>query len=72
MVELGGDGRDDKSDYSGLEEELSLRQAKVSNAVAIDSALEFSSAAVSRKRNANIDSGCSITMTPYKADLQSA
>jgi hypothetical protein len=69
-VELGGAGSNDESNYSGLDKLLYSWPAKVVNAVALfRGAPEPAANAVVVKRDSNIDSGCSIIMTPYKDNL---
>ncbi|WAQ84758.1 hypothetical protein PtA15_5A331 [Puccinia triticina] len=69
VVDLGGDGDEDDSDYSGSDVDSSAHpSAKAGNAVAlVDHAAN--SAAVSRK-DANLDSRCSNCMTPYQSDIR--
>jgi hypothetical protein len=70
VVELRGAGCNNDSDYSGSDKLLYSWPAKAGNKVALcRGAIKLAANAAVVKRDSNIDSGCSITMTPYKDDL---
>jgi hypothetical protein len=69
-VELSGTGRNEESNYLGSDDKSYTRQAKAGNAVAvIQPSSEDALVTFLGKQDANIDSGCSITMTPYRGDV---
>jgi hypothetical protein len=71
VVELGGDGRDEESDYSGSNNKSYSKSAKAGN-VSVFEHPETALLSSHRKKDANIDSRCSISMTPYQGDVLSA
>ncbi|PLW51817.1 hypothetical protein PCASD_00802 [Puccinia coronata f. sp. avenae] len=73
VVGIGGAGCDEELDYSRSDDGSSSHPAKAGNAVALISpGLEISSAVGAINRDANIDLGCSVTMTPCKNDVLAA
>ncbi|OAV86388.1 hypothetical protein PTTG_29936 [Puccinia triticina 1-1 BBBD Race 1] len=69
VVDLGGDDNNKDSDYSGSDVDGPARpSARAGNAVAVEE--HTANAVTISRKDANLDSGCSNCMTPYRADVK--